>query len=321
MGKRLKTYHVGVDSETFAISLVSTPAIEEDFLYFSEDKPNIQLSSDEKHLIYGAVLVPDKRIYRNDGDAEYYLKFSAESIEKMAQDYMRNFRQANVTLQHEEEATEVVMVETWLKSSMELDKSIALGLNKDLPIGTWFAGFKINNVETWDRVKSGELKGFSVESLISLEEFSKDINKDNDDNSEKMDNVMLFEKLKEFITELFSARKVEMEAQPEPEPAPAPEPQPEPEPAPQPEPEPEPEPVPEPQPEPEPQTDKIDELNETIKNLKAEIESLKTLNEGLNQRIDDLGKTPSAKPFNPNGGNGGGQNSFSAWREQMRQML
>ena len=326
--KRKKTYKVGVDSETYAISLVTDPAIEENFLYFNEDeKPQMEMfSTDEKHLVYGAVLVPNKKIYRYDADSdtEYYLQFTTESIEKMSQDYLRNFRQANVTLQHEEEGTEVYMVESWIKSSMDFDKSIALGLSKDLPVGTWFAGFKINNVDTWERVKSGELRGFSVESLISLEDFSKNVKNDDMQNDE----MKIWNSIKELVSGLFAKSEESLEAEepvgePTPEPTPAePEPVQEPEPEPAPEPQPEPAPAePEPAPvEPADPKNDIDALNATLDALKAEIAALKGINEGMQHKIDELGKMPSAEPFKPNGG-GGQATSYSAWREQMRGML
>lgn len=337
MGKRLKTYRVGLDSETFAISMVTDPAIEETFAYFNENKEDIKLSSDEKHMVFGAVLVPERRIYRNDGENEYYLKFTSDSIERMSQDYMKNFRQANVTLQHEEEGTEVVMVESWIKMSMEHDKSIALGLSKDLPVGTWFAGLKVNNIDTWERIKNGELRGFSVESLISLEDFSKI--EDNDENNDmKMTSEEMFERIKQLIMSLFNKEEENFEAEPTPEPTPAPEtapvepqpveptPEPTPEPAPEPQPEPTPEPKPEPQPEqvephPDPHQAEIDQLNATLDAMKAEIAALKSLNEGMQHKIDDLNRQPSAKPINPLGGNSRQDDSYSAWREQMAKML
>ena len=89
----------------------------------------------------------------------------------MARDYMMNYRQGNVTIQHEEYANEVFMVESWIKQDMDKDKSVSVGLDKSLPIGTWFCGFYVNNNDIWERIKSGELKGFSVEAMIDLEDF------------------------------------------------------------------------------------------------------------------------------------------------------
>ena len=80
--KKLKKFKVGIDSETYAISLVDEPAIEEEFVALKKDeeKVEIQLSDDAKHMLYGAVLVPDKDIYRNNGEQEFYISFSKESI-------------------------------------------------------------------------------------------------------------------------------------------------------------------------------------------------------------------------------------------------
>ena len=62
-------------------------------------------------------------------------------------------------------------------------------------------------------------------------------------------------------------------------------------------------------------------LEELINTLKAEIEALKESNNGLQERIKDMSKEPSAQPINTNArGNGSGSN-YEAWREQLRSML
>ena len=118
MTRTIKKYKVGVDSETYAVSLVDEPAIESDFVALAKEKPieEVKLSSDERHMLYGAALIPDKEIYRYDGENEYYLSFTKESIEKMSQDFFKNFRQANVTIDHEEAAKDITIVESWLKT-------------------------------------------------------------------------------------------------------------------------------------------------------------------------------------------------------------
>lgn len=335
MAKKIKKYKVGCDSETYAISLVEAPAIEEDFIALAkQEEEKVFLNKDEKHMVYGAVLVPDKDIYRNDGEREYYISFSTESIERMSQDFMKEYRQHEVTLDHEDTANEVCVVESWIKSDLYKDKSVALGLNQELPVGTWFAGMKVNNIETWERIKSGELKGFSVESMISLEEFSK-----NGNNMDIETNEMFWDKLKNILKETFGKKeeptveelaansgmtvdeyknevdaiKEELEAEPAPEPS-----EPVSEPEPTPAPEPTPEPVEEPKNEPvEPQPNPLEEL---VRNLTEEIKALKTANEGLQEKINDMGKQPSAAPVNTNA-KPSAADTYSAWREQMRKML
>ena len=298
----IKKYKVGIDSETYAISLVDEPAIEEDFVALAKQKEEqVFLESNEKHMIYGAVLVPDKDIYRYNGQEEYYISFTKESIEKMAQEYMKEYRQREVTLDHEEYATEICLVETWLKSDMNKDKSVALGLNPNLPIGTWFAGMKVNNIDTWERIKNGELKGFSVESMVSLEDFAKQEVK-----AEEQAPVVETPTATETVAEPV----VEQPSPNEPPPVPAAEEQ-----APVVE-EPKVEqPVAE-----QPKVEEQADIQEIVKSLKAEIDALKELNSGLADKVKTLSSTPSTNPVNTNSKPNAASN-YQSWREQMRNWL
>lgn len=328
--RKIKKYKVGIDSETEAISMVTEPAIESDFVFFSKDKDIVKeaFSSDEKHMVYGAVLRPDFPIYRYDGENEYYLEFTSESIERMARDYMMNYRQGNVTIQHEEYANEVFMVESWIKQDMDKDKSVSVGLDKSLPIGTWFCGFYVNNNDIWERIKSGELKGFSVEAMIDLEDFAKVKKED-----EFEMNETFWDKLKTIVNEALGKKEEKMEEQPiveEPkptEPTVVEEPKPsEPtvveEPKPTEEPKVEEEPKkeePKPTEEPKPNDD-MNHLNDLIASLREEISSLKEANTVLVEKVNDLGKMPSANPINVNGKNGT-PSTYSSWRDMMANMI
>lgn len=332
--RKIKKYKVGIDSETEAISMVTEPAIESDFVFFSKDKDIVKeaFSSDEKHMVYGAVLRPDFPIYRYDGENEYYLEFTSESIERMARDYMMNYRQGNVTIQHEEYANEVFMVESWIKQDMDKDKSVSVGLDKSLPIGTWFCGFYVNNNDIWERIKSGELKGFSVEAMIDLEDFAKVKKED-----EFEMNETFWDKLKTIVNEALGKKEEKMEEQPivnEPQPTveePKPseptvveEPKPseptvveEPKPTVTEEPKVEEEPKPTEEPKP---NDDGNHLNDLIASLREEISALKEANTVLAEKVNDLGKMPSANPINVNGKNGT-PSTYSSWRDMMANMI
>lgn len=350
MAKKIKKYKVGIDSETYAISLVESPAIESDFVALAkeeEEKQQVFLESNEKHMVYGAALIPDKDIYRNNGEQEFYINFTKESIERMSQDFMKEYRQYEVKTDHDDIANEVCVVESWLVSDSYKDKSNALGIN--VPEGTWMVGMKVNNIETWERIKAGELKGFSVESMISLEEFSKQ----NDNNMNIETNDMGFwNKMKEVLAEVFSKKegdiepidmeelaansgftnvedyqkeveavKAELEEQNAAEPAVEPTVEPtveEPKPAEEPKVE---EPVvEEPKVEEKPKEGNTKHLEELIGSLKEEINALKEMNSGLNERVKELSKEPSAKPVNTNA-KPSAADTYSAWREQMRSMI
>ena len=332
--RKIKKYKVGIDSETEAISMVTEPAIESDFVFFSKDKDIVKeaFSSDEKHMVYGAVLRPDFPIYRYDGENEYYLEFTSESIERMARDYMMNYRQGNVTIQHEEYANEVFMVESWIKQDMDKDKSVSVGLDKSLPIGTWFCGFYVNNNDIWERIKSGELKGFSVEAMIDLEDFAKVKKED-----EFEMNETFWDKLKTIVNEALGKKEEKMEEQPiveeptvtEPQPTVVEEPKQTEEPTVVEEPKPtveepkveeEPKPTePKPTEEPKPNDDG-NHLNDLIASLREEISALKEANTVLVEKVNDLGKMPSANPINVNGKNGT-PSTYSSWRDMMANMI
>ena len=347
MTKKIKKYKVGIDSETYAISMVEYPAIESDFVALSkEEEKRVFLESDERHMVYGAALIPDKDIYRNNGEQEFYISFTKESIEKMSQDFMKNYRQNEVTLDHEEMANDITITESWLVEDPYKDKANALGIN--VPKGTWMVGMKVNQIDVWERVKSGELKGFSVESMISLEDFSKQ----NTNNMNIETNDMGFwNKMKEVLAEVFSKKegdiepidmeelaansgftnvedyqkeveavKAELEEQNAEEPTiePTVEPTVE-EPKPAEEPKVEEQVVEEPKVEEKPKEDNK-HLEELINSLKEEINALKDMNNGLNEKVKELSKEPSAKPVNTNA-KPSATDTYSAWREQMRSMI
>lgn len=165
--KKIKCYDVSMDSDVIAISLVDDPAIESNFIALSKETPKvIYLEKEDKHLIIGAVLIPDKPIYRNQDGEEFYIQFSKETIEKLAHDYLIHDRNSSVTEQHDRIVEDVYLVETWLKTS-EMDKSNEY---MDVPVGTWIAAMKVENEDIWSKVKNGELKGFSIESFVNLNE-------------------------------------------------------------------------------------------------------------------------------------------------------
>ena len=167
---KIKHYAVSIDSDVFAISLVDEPAIEENFIFLSkQEQKQIFLEREDKHLIVGPVLIPDKPIYRNNGQEEFYLQFSKETIEKLAYEYLMNGRMYSVTTDHQDIADDICLVESWIKTS-ENDKSNDYGM--ELPIGTWMVSMKVENEDVWQRVKSGELRGYSIESFVNLDEIN-----------------------------------------------------------------------------------------------------------------------------------------------------
>lgn len=211
--KKLKKYSVVADSsEIYNISLVEEPAIEVDYVAFDKDKetkPNLKFIEDkqnEKYMILGPALIPNKNIYRNYDGNEFYVSFSAECIEKLSHNFVKTcYGDGCFTKDHESFAQGCSLAESWIKTS-ENDKSVDYGF--DCPIGTWFVAAKIDSIELWDSIKKGERKGFSIESWVDLEEIIENKDKKENDMSKQKTNLEtmevndgFWEKLKGIIAE------------------------------------------------------------------------------------------------------------------------
>lgn len=268
MGKKLKKYRINPnESLCLAVSVVDAPAVESEFVCLGKQEMEkfVAVDKPERRMIYGCALRADFPIYRNNGEQEYYIEFGADSIDKISKDFIKNGFQKNWTVGHEAEIEGLSVTESWIKESMTMDKSVALGLDPSLPCGSWFIGCYCENDEVWEQVKNGTYHGFSCEALVGLEEFEKQI----------------AEQKVEEPTET-EPTNIDLEEQtPAPEPAPEPSPEPVVEPEPKPEPAPAQEPEPEPKPEPQPEPQKDNHLEELVNSLKDEIKALKEMNTGL----------------------------------------
>ena len=151
-----------------AISLVSAPAIEQDLVYFGKEKHNLTFAKvdEEKRMLISPALIPNKQIFRYDPntDSEYYVYFSPETVRKASQLYLKHNNHHKATHEHNERVSGVLTVESWIIEDPKMDKSRLYGY--DLPKGSWMVSMSIQNDDLWQKVKSGELKGLSIEGYF-----------------------------------------------------------------------------------------------------------------------------------------------------------
>jgi len=152
----------GVD----CVSVVDAPAIDSNFIALAKEY-EIKLAEvdSEKRILMGAALIPNKQIYRKDGKDEYYIFFSKETIKKASELFLQKGNQSNSTIQHQDKLEGMTVVESWIIEDEQFDKSKKYDFN--LPVGTWMISMKVENDDVWDRVKSGEIKGFSIEGSFA----------------------------------------------------------------------------------------------------------------------------------------------------------
>jgi len=155
--------HSGIE----AISIVDRPAIEENFIALSkEHKLELAEVDKEKRILMGAALVPNKNIYRQNEDEEYYIYFSEDTVRKASELFLMRGNQNKSTLEHEAELNGLSVVESWIIEDETHDKSRKYDM--DLPVGTWMVSMKVNNDDVWnDYVKTGKVKGFSIEGYFT----------------------------------------------------------------------------------------------------------------------------------------------------------
>jgi|TARA_B100001094_G_C18188690_1_gene805595 hypothetical protein len=152
-----------------AISLVSSPAIEQDFVFFGKEKNNLTFAKidEEKRMLVSPALIPNKQIFRYDPntDSEYYVYFSPDTVRKASELYLKHNNHHKATYEHQDRVSGVLTVESWIIEDSKKDKSTLYGY--ELPKGTWMVKMKIENNELWDKVKAGELKGLSIEGYFT----------------------------------------------------------------------------------------------------------------------------------------------------------
>lgn len=149
-----------------AISIVESPAIESDFVALKNQEIKLAEVDKDKKILMGALLIPNKPIYRNNSEGEYYIYFSKDTIVKASQMFLQKGNQSNSTLEHAEALNGLTLVESWIVEDKQKDKSAVYGL--DVPVGTWMGSVKVNNDDVWNEyVKTNKVKGFSIEGYFA----------------------------------------------------------------------------------------------------------------------------------------------------------
>jgi len=196
----------GENTGFYGISLVNDPAMESVFLALKkQEKIEFKTADQEKRIVCGAVLIPNKLIYRNQDGREFNIVFDAQTIREASHEFFRQGYQNNSTLEHDTDRTieGVTVVESWIKEDEVHDKSVMLGMNE--PVGTLFASMKIDNDEIWnDYIKTGKVKGFSIDGFFGMEK----INLNSNINMSDEKNKGFFDEIKQMFASAFS--KVEL---------------------------------------------------------------------------------------------------------------
>ena len=169
-----KLYDISIDPTDLetglnAISLVENPAVEVDFLAFAKDESVVlQFADEERHIITGIALLADTPIYRIAPDkTEYYVRFTKDCIRQLVEKYFKFGLTNNVNIEHKNNqfVDGVTMLESYI---IDKERGICPNEFASAPDGSWVVSYKVNNLDVWNKIKSGEVKGFSVQGLFRI---------------------------------------------------------------------------------------------------------------------------------------------------------
>ena len=206
----MKLYDISIDPTDFetglnAISLVENPAVEVDFLAFAKDESAVlQFADEERHIITGIALLADTPIYRIAPDGtEYYVRFTKDCIRQLVEKYFKFGLTNSVNIEHKDNqfVDGVTMLESYI---IDKERGICPSEFASAPDGSWVVSYKVSNLDVWNKIKSGEVKGFSVQGLFRIIETKLEMNSNKTEESEHQNknNISLMSKLKEKIKAL-----------------------------------------------------------------------------------------------------------------------
>jgi len=177
-----------------AISVVESPAIEENWIALNKHEIELKTIDEEKKILMGLALVPQKQIYRRNEktNEEYYIYFSKETIRKASQLFLKNSNQNNATLEHQTKIEGMSICESWIVEDEKKDKSALYNFNA--PVGSWMISMKVDNPEIWSKVKKSEIKGFSIEGYFAEKLEASKIKTDDEILAELKDLILEYEK-------------------------------------------------------------------------------------------------------------------------------
>lgn len=150
-----------------AISVVGSPAMESQFIMLSQEKKvSFAKIDNEKQILLGIAMIPEKKIYRVDPDTneEFEVFFSKETIKRASELYLKKGNQSNANLEHSKLALSGTIVESWIVEDVEKDKTALYGI--EAPVGSWVVAMKIEDKEQWELCKE-KGTGFSIEGMFN----------------------------------------------------------------------------------------------------------------------------------------------------------
>jgi len=156
------------DSGISFISLVDQPATEKLWLSFDKQKPlnfEFKIQDEDKRIVSGYFMVADLPIPRlNDLNEKFFVVFKKDTINKIVNKFFKQGYSNKINLMHDQEMDGVYVIESLIIDNER--GSVAPKEFEKVPDGSWWGSMRVENNEVWELVKTGQVKGFSVEGMF-----------------------------------------------------------------------------------------------------------------------------------------------------------
>ena len=196
MEVKLPIYNALINDDgtgVYCVSLVTNPATEVDFVYFDKDKQieKFAVENPKEHIVAGVIMLADTLIYRRNGDFEFYVNYTKETLKQIAEQMIHDGVGSNVNIQHVE-GSNVDGVNLMELFVIDREKGIDPVFFKDVPDGSLIGFYKVHNDDVWEQIENGDVLSFSLEGIFNLvpEEF-----KSQEEDNEYNEVMALIEKL------------------------------------------------------------------------------------------------------------------------------
>jgi hypothetical protein len=170
-------YNPKENEGVYALSVVKSPAMQSNWITLSEQKKTVKLATvdEERRILMGIALVPNKPIFRSDESGDYNLVFSSKTIVQAAHDFVKKGNVNNSTLEHEIDlgSDAVSVVESWIIEDDVHDKTRKFGFTDR--VGSWAVMMKVHDDKVWQDAKDGKILGFSIDGIFNLKEITKNV--------------------------------------------------------------------------------------------------------------------------------------------------
>jgi hypothetical protein len=134
---------------------------------------NAYLSKDEKMQVVAPLLIPEKKVFRNDELGRYYMIFSKETITELREIAHNKGVLMSKNLfkdTHDGGIAPSYILDEWQTESEDDKAYTEYGFNiQRCPVGTWMVMSQITDKEYWKKeIKGNKKYAYSIEALINL---------------------------------------------------------------------------------------------------------------------------------------------------------